>query len=240
MQERANVAEMSYLINANLRRRVRSADSIEQVHLKLREAGADWFVNWNVDLSPLLEVPQVGFDELGVDIRTEILNGDGVIDIRYVLRNERWNRDEACHDDFVIIKMNSPSHYHEIARTFMMDFAENWGAYRGRLTTDMRLALDDWDVISEARRNGTVDVDGRDSVYRFHPVMLFDRELCQRAFGMSHEEVAEKVEGICELVEVTDERVLVAASLQPLEREDILEYDGRMKRALGVSESADQ
>ncbi len=216
--------------------RVSANEGIHERHGTLLRELSRRESRWMLDINPISETPSIGFDQIIAHVKTRLINGEGDAELIYTFRKEGWIEDRARFDDLLIVDLDSTSNHAAFVSEAMLELGTLFGAYRGQVVTDKRLAIEDWGTICEARRNGTVDVDGRDSVYRFHPVMLFDRELCQRAFGMSHEDVAEKVEGICELVEVTDERVLVAASLQPLEREEILEYDGRMKRALGVSE----
>ncbi len=223
-------------MEAAFRRRVHANESIEQVHGQFIRLAQPWFKAWNVDIQPISLAPTVEFDCLSAHVSTNFTQGDGLISLDYVFRKEGWNRDEAYHDDVLSINFPNLDSYRQFITDAMMSLGTAFGAYRGRIVTDGQLVGEDWDAIATAVRNSTSDVDGRDTVYRFHPVMLFDRELCERAFEMTPSEVARKAEEFSALVSVSGDRVLIAASLEPLDRQGILAHDSRMKHALGLSE----
>ena len=67
----------------------------------------------------------------------------------------------------------------------------------------------DWDA-------GDRNVDYRHGVFRIHPVSFFDRQLCERAFGIQPETVASRLTGKVERVGLHEDGVLIVASSRAL------------------------
>ncbi|MBL8535998.1 MAG: hypothetical protein JNM59_01200 [Hyphomonadaceae bacterium] len=75
---------------------------------------------------------------------------------------------------------------------------EAFGAYRAAMITDHERSITDWDIVRHEMIEHNRSIDGRDGVIRIWPVSYFDETLCQRAWGLSANEVVRRAVSACE------------------------------------------
>lgn len=84
---------------------------------------------------------------------------------------------------------------------------------------------------NESRRTGR-DVDGRDTVFRIHPISYFDSIMCVRAFGISADEVVSRLAGFIACSEHLHAGALLIISNEPIAGEQLLALDVSIRRRL--------
>src|SRR5262249_31400728 len=154
--------------------------------------------------------------------------------VKYPFRSEKYLRDNARFDDIAIIlfRLGAAGRLRELFYEVLPAYVEAFGCYKATLRgPDIRLA--DWKRVVELSNSTGKDVDGRDGVYRIHPGNYFDRELCQRAFGLAPEKIVERLQGKVEnVLALGDGVLLVCNSGIPLAREEYMEMDTRVQAFL--------
>jgi hypothetical protein len=122
--------------------------------------------------------------------------------LTYQLRSEKYLMDNAQYDDVFFAEFDSGKvDFMSVALDFIPYFVRSFDAYRAAIR-DVDIALEDWQYILNKIRETGKDVDGRDGVYRFHAVNYWDRELCQRAFQKTPEEIVRRLSGLVIKAEV--------------------------------------
>jgi hypothetical protein len=109
-----------------------------------------------------------------------------------------------------------------------------FNAYRGTIFLNNTLVIDDRQEIVRLYRETGKDVNGRDGVYRINTVNYFDRELCRRAFNLSPEEIAHRLEGKVERVSLLLDGVLLIVTSELLDRTELEKVDAMVRGYLGV------
>jgi len=143
--------------------------------------------------------------------------------------------DKAISDDSIIFKFDSDNidlkwFSYEVFPKIVKIFS----AYRAAVITDLDQDLDDFEeIVQESQRTGR-DVDGRDSVFRIHPVNYFDEMMCKRAFGISTNEVKARINDLVEQVELTREGVLLVVNTNPIVGAQLNEVNEIIIKALNV------
>src|SRR4029078_9596476 len=112
------------------------------------------------------------------------------------------------------------------------ELVEIFRPYRAVIVTDVDLDLDDFEHISQEAQRTAKDIDGRDTVYRFHAVNYFDETLCRRAFGMSASTVVSKLENRIERAEEISVGALLVLAAVVVQREELIALDRAAKAAL--------
>ena len=74
--------------------------------------------------------------------------------------------------------------------------------------------------------------DSRFGVYRIRPVSFFDKILCDRAFGMTPEEIVGRLEGKVEQATVLKNGVYIVANSEPMELDEADKLCRELKRLL--------
>ena len=97
---------------------------------------------------------------------------------------------------------------------------------------DAGLDLDDFELIcAEAQESGR-DVDGRDTVFRIHPISFFDAMLCQRAFGRTPRELVKLLSRESFDVEPHADGLLIKGASSPSTAKELQEFDRRARAAI--------
>lgn len=125
--------------------------------------------------------------------------------VRYISRTALENADDASFDDSLTIGINLDQitdtrdfDYRIFARSLAPRVIEAFGAYRAKMNTDEARAVSDWDMVRHEMIEHNRSIEGRDGVIRIWPVSYFDDTLCQRAWGLSAEEVVRRAAPGCE------------------------------------------
>ncbi|TWT65164.1 hypothetical protein Pla123a_49280 [Posidoniimonas polymericola] len=128
----------------------------------------------------------------------------------YVPRSEELIEDHSSSDDYASIEEHRSIEFVDDGVVgFLGDFARRFTAYRACLYFDRYEYGSAHNLIVEESRKTGLNVDGRDTVYRFFPVNYFDNELCCRAFKRSAASLAKRMAKHVEMVEVDDRGVLI-------------------------------
>ena len=136
------------------------------------------------------------------------------------------NDDRSARDDCLLFGMDRRKvDYPSFCGTILPELVGIFRPYRVRVVCDEPVERADWTaavaIYQQSRRNA----DGREDVLRIWPVSYFDDLLCQRAFGLSAQEVVDRVAPDCERAEflhggafliVTSEIVTGQAALDAL------------------------
>ena len=192
---------------------------------------------WGLKAADLPPPPEIAPGNLSAIVKLRALSRGGERSyISYKLRNEKYLRDDnAQYDDFVVIRFKAQAAASRLGELFgevFPAYIEGFDCYRA-LVADSEVRLADWDRVVELSNSTGKDVDGRDGLYRFHPGNFLDRELCRRAFGLTPEQVAERLKGRIEKAALLKDGVLlVCSSKLPLPREEYERIDAQVRAAL--------
>jgi hypothetical protein len=131
--------------------------------------------------------------------------------------------DKAISDDFLTVQLDlNNANYEEFCNNIFPIVIKVFEPYRAAVITDLDLDLDDYEeIVEEAQRTG-LDVDGRDTVYRFYPVNFFDDTLCGRAFGFDSQELINRLSIFIKEKEKYPSGALITIANDPLNGEDLL------------------
>lgn len=144
--------------------------------------------------------------------------------------------DVAMYDDSLVIVVDPEKvDYSRLVITSFATMVYAFGAYRAQTVLNRELDHEDHDRAVKLHRTWQSDIDGRDGVLRIGPVNFFDRELCQRAFNMSAERIAEALQGQVERVETLDDGVLLIVTSKVISKLEIEHIDTRIRQLMGVS-----
>jgi hypothetical protein len=139
-------------------------------------------------------------------------------------QNRKYVLDEGRFDDYLVLEFDPTKFdYKPLATSDYLKYLEAFGAYRGHIGDEEFIHLD-----FESSRG----VDYRGGVYRIHPVCYFDRELCERAFRLSPEVIAQRLVGAVEGVRVVANGVAIIASSRVLTIEEANSLGDRLKSLL--------
>lgn len=176
-------------IEARFRRRAVSGESLSELNDNLLDQMSSIAGLWAANRSCARF--DVGTGESAATDLSSCL-ADGIKGaISYASRLPAAIADKAISDDFITLRFDtSRVNFQGFCSNIFPEIVRVFRPYRASVVSDLDLDLDDFEeVASEARRTG-FDIDGRDSVYRLHPINYFDHEMCERAFGISPEQVA--------------------------------------------------
>jgi hypothetical protein len=188
-------------LEAGFRRRAAVGESVPELHRALigRLADAGVFDKSRIDVVKF----DPGTGESAAADLTPALDTPATAAITYASRLPKSLRDAASSDDVLTIVLESDGQERlDLCRGGFLRIATAFGAYRAAVVTDLDLALDDFETTSALARSTGKDVDGRDSVYRFHPANFLDDTLCRRAFDLSAGQVVARIGTLCAVARV--------------------------------------
>ena len=179
--------------------------------------------------------PDIGA-ELVAQVNLAPLLGAGMLGgLFYSFRSEAYLRDEAAVDDILLIRFDpNRGDYTNLVSSVFPQYVTAFNAYRGTIFLNNTLVIDDRQEIVRLYRETGKDVNGRDGVYRINTVNYFDRELCRRAFNLSPEEIAHRLEGKVERVSLLLDGVLLIVTSELLDRTELEKVDAMVRGYLGV------
>jgi hypothetical protein len=217
-----------------LRYRARVDESIEERHQQIMAGLSQIAPPWG--LKGRTPPPAPVSADLGVMVDLSAPLGARVGSyLSYPLRSAAYLRDEAEFDDVMVIEFEPEEiDYTHLARSVFAQYVQAFKAYRGTIILDNDLRRKDWEEIVRLYRETGRDVDGRDEVYRINTVNYFDRELCRRAFNLSPEEIAHRLEGKVERVSLLLDGVLLIVTSELLDRTELEKVDAMVRGYLGV------
>lgn len=189
-----------------MRSRTDERKSIEEKHgefcRKLVKKGSVWgFVN--VEISP---PPDIGGGLVThVNLRKNLAKGlAGRINYRF----RGGLRDEARFDDYLLVEFKPEKNdYPGLLEKGFFDFIECFEPYYGHVG-NFDLNSEDSDEKSK--------YDLRDHVFRLHQITFLDRELCQRTFKKSPEEIASLLEAKAHQVRLLNKGICIILSSEPI------------------------
>ncbi|WP_439850326.1 hypothetical protein ACTACG_21560 [Pseudomonas syringae] len=173
------------------RHRANASEAIGKRHEAFISAITGLAPPWN--LAKLGALPGIGA-ELLITVSLDKFLPKGVKGrLTYMLRNEKYLKDDAQYDDTCFIEFDSgkidlQDFTNEIFTTYIKAFK----CYRATLH-DWSITRNDWPVVVETGEKLGKDINCRDGIYRINLINYFDETLCQKAFGMSACEIAKRL-----------------------------------------------
>ncbi|PQO45088.1 hypothetical protein C5Y93_16270 [Blastopirellula marina] len=142
--------------------------------------------------------------------------------LSYSARYPGRMEDMAMFDDFLLFEIEETAIcYEELCLEVFPPLAIRFGSYRASIVNDIDLALDDFEQVCELTQRQGIDIDGRDTVFRFDPVSYFDQELCRRAFQLEVDQVVARLQGNVQHVARLDDGVFIVATSAVVDRPEI-------------------
>jgi hypothetical protein len=144
--------------------------------------------------------------------------------------------DKAIADDVLVLQIdNEAMDFQSLCRQTFARLVEAFLPYRAAVITDLDLDLDDFESIAqEAQRTGR-DVDGRDTVYRIHPVNYFDDLMCVRAFGVDAAELVARLQGKIEFAQSICSGALLVVVAEAVQGEQLASLDSRVRELAALA-----
>jgi len=210
-------------IEARFRRRVQAEENAKYLNNSLIFSLSKIIGFWKHDKS----MKDVTFDlgdgeSIAVDLSSCLENGIKAA-ISYASRLPGSIVDKAISDDFMTIQLDLEYvNYEGFCENIFPIIVREFQPYRAAVVTDLDLDLDDFEeIIEEAQRTG-LDVDGRDTVFRFYPMNYFDNKLCKKAFGCEAQDLVSILSNYVAKIEVFTSGLLVKTSDTPVVGENLV------------------
>ena len=228
------------MIKFEFRHRPDPKESIDQRHSKLMATIDTLGEEWAIDLRVPVRAPEIG-SELSAFVSLPIANESvRTASVEYLLRKDSYLLDAAEFDDLLLIEMsgNIVIGFDELEE-FFIRYTSWFDSYRSRAVYSSDLQVRDWRDICKLVRSTGIDVEGRDSVYRFAPLNFFDRELCLRAFSRTPEELTKIANEGGLTAQLRNDGLFLKASLpEPLSESGLIDLDRHIKSVMGDPISA--
>lgn len=213
-----------------LRHRAQSDETISERHGRFLDRIARLGSPWN--LSGIGSLPAIGA-ELLVSLSFGDLFGPGIKGrLTYVYRSADYLEDNAQYDDSLFIEFKAGDmELDEIVKVLPV-YVEAFDAYRATLH-NWNVTRSDWpDLVAACRKTGK-DLNGRDGVYCINTINYFDRELCNRAFGSTPEQLVARLEGKLQSVSMIHDGVFMVYDSSEMDARDFQGVDSYVRRFLG-------
>ncbi|MGX5174224.1 hypothetical protein ACUR5C_09415 [Aliikangiella sp. IMCC44653] len=215
-----------------LRHRPNLNDDISSRHNRFIKQQEGINSPWNIS-SDQVVIPSDIAGELSSIVDLNKVLGKGLKgEIVYQLRSKEYLRDTAQYDDNLAIEFNPEKvDFSDLVQRVFPMLVDAFESYRATIY-DKTLARSDWmDIVKQVRETGR-DVNGRDGVYRINAVNYFDKELCQRSFTLSPEQIVERLDSKVEAVSLLNDGVLLIYNSKPLERSEHESIDSIIRALL--------
>lgn len=215
------------------RHRADPDESIEDLHTGLAQALNEFPAPWGYHPNQAPGV-NVSTTEMVSVVPLKELSSRGLKSyLSYPLRSRDYLQDNARFDDVFVIELKpAQADQRNFVENVFPRYIEAFDCYRASFM-NREAARDDWGTIVEQCNATGRDVNGRDGVYRISEINFFDRELCRRAFGMTPEQVVERLQGKVESVSTFHDGVILVCSSSLLPREELDKVGGDAMAALG-------
>jgi hypothetical protein len=154
-----------------------------------------------------------------------------------------WNRDRqgepddnAGWDDSLIVDFNidhKSIDYPHLVREVLPAYVEAMGAYMGVIMEDHILGTDSYCTDAEGQSRSRPDkINFRHGVRRIWPANYWDRELCQRAFSLTPEQVVNRLTSHVAEARILRDGALVIYSYDRVPDDQIALIDGQLRPLL--------
>lgn len=202
-----------------LRSRPRAQDPIPEYHDRILSQLAELPPPWGVTRKPWPKAAEPGNNWSRTVTLRNCFGKTIVMEASYFhragLRDEAEIRDYGSADDYFKFEFNAHKvDYGLLLEVALPRFIEVMRAYRAQLMPD------DY-VLHEAGNMGQLEF--RQGVYNIAPANFFDRELCQRAFRLSPEQLLERLAG-----KIPEGRILSDGAYIIATREIVNEVQARL------------
>lgn len=153
----------------------------------------------------------------------------------YSFRGKDYLIDAGRVDDSINISFYPQKiDYPLLVNQLFPQIVQAFGCYRATIKDD-DLIPGEFDIISDmvisGRANG-LDIDGRDTVYRINAVNFYDSVLCMRAFGLTPQQILERLQGHVEQVSLLGNGVLIIYSSTILDDAEFKQIDSKIRLLL--------
>jgi hypothetical protein len=194
-----------------LRSRANPSEPYEEKHARFFARLRQMPHSWGMAGQEAPPCPKMGSRELD-GVRFGKLLGKGIrAQVCYLFRHSGLSKDLGMNDDFVDLSFNPEKvDYRQLVHEALPVYIEAFHGYMAQLKDD---AFFEGDFPKERE----MKLDDRHGVYRVHLVSYFDRLLCQRAFNLTPEEIADRLSGRIEEVRLIHDGVYLIGSSEPLE-----------------------
>lgn len=144
-------------------------------------------------------------------------------------QNRKYLEDRARFDDYFTMEF-APSKfdYALLCMDIFMRYVESFGAYYGEIGDEELIYLD-----FDRKRK----IEARNAVYRIYPVCFFDRQLCDKGFHLTPEEIARRVAASVEKASNSSNGIHVVASSKIVSIEESNTIDMKLKNLLAKREA---
>lgn len=223
------------MVKGGFRHRADPTSSVELRHAEIVQKLRDPMVSWLGKYDPgAIRFESEAIDSGAADFSPALHAGVSAA-ISYCSRSV-IDADHGMYDDVLTFEFDpSAADYSLFALPIFGQLVKVFGAYRASVVLDEELDLDDYDrILDEVDATGR-DVDGRDGVFRISPVCFFDRELCNRAFGIPPAEIIDRLVGKIEHVEKIDDGVLIIATREILTQSSLVALDREIRDLLDMT-----
>lgn len=213
----------------DLRHRPRLDDSVEVRNTRFLARQADLKLPWRLPTDGTIS-GTISPGKLSSIVNLNKVLGQGLKgQIVYQLRKQNYLRDLAQFDDTFSIEFDPRNvDYKSLITQAFPALVNAFECYRATIYSKS-LARHDWRDIIRLTRSTSSDVNGRDGIYRINAVNFFDRDLCNRAFGLDPEQIVRRLDGRVEKVMEFSNGVLLVVSSDVLDEAKIGLIDTRVR-----------
>lgn len=191
-----------------LRARAFQDVSIEKKHHQFVQSLAQIRPPWGIEKENVPPAPNAGSELIASFNLGNFLGKVAIGHVYYQFR--RPFRDDAGCDDFLELTFSTNKvGFRTLAYEVFPEYIAAFNPYVGAIAND-EFSHMDYEALRAIRYNA------RGMVFRISQVAFFDALLCQRAFRLSPEIVAEKLKGVVEHVQLDAAGVLIIGSSSPL------------------------
>lgn len=219
-------------VQLEFRRRADCSESIEDIHSKVVDGLSRFSPPLGYKGHKVPGVPPVA-GNLSTTVALDLLSTRGEKSyINYQLRSPAYLKDQSKFDDTLFVRAKKRDvDVAVLMREVFPAYIDMFSCYKATIS-DPEKRLSDWDDIVELCEKTGKDVDGRDGVYRIHPANFFDRELCRRAFGLTPEDIAGRLDGKVDTVRLLGDGVLIVCAPEFLPPDDERRIGSKVKELL--------
>ncbi len=224
-------------IEAQFRRRAHPTDDVRELNQRMLAFSSLIPGFWAEGKSPHDSYFDPGRGESAAADISQCLATGIEVGISYASRLPGSLSDTARCDDVLSVRIDERDvDFLWFSRTIFPQLVRGFFPYRASVVTDLELDLHDFELICQEAQATNVDIDGRDTVYRFHCVNFYDKELCLRAFGLTPEQLSARLNNAVQ-AEVYEHGLLLIGSDAPLVGHQLLDLDRKLKSLLAACET---
>jgi hypothetical protein len=221
------------MLEARFRHRAKDSEVILELHAKVVSCLES--IHWLWDRIPIKTVLSSHGESAACDLTGYLKDGvRGAIS--YSARFAGKMQDKAMYDDVLTLQVDEGIvPYRDFVFKAFEQIVSCFNPYRASIVHDLDLDLEDYEQIINLAQTSGKDIDGRDSVYRINPVNFFDNELCKRSFGLSANDVFNRLKGHVEYVAVQNGGALVIVTGDVVDRKELPSVHAHIEELIGIS-----